>query len=314
MTTKEKVYSILKEREGAFVSGEEIGASAGVSRASVWKAVSSLQGEGFNIEGVSNKGYRLLFSDIFSPMTIGDVGMPYYFHDEIDSTNNEAKRLISKGVKAPFVVIAPMQTGGRGRRGRTFVSPPGGIYLSLVIENSGAFKAENTTTKAALALSETIDSFGFETGIKWVNDVYLRDKKCVGILTEGVMNMEDGTIGEIIIGIGVNFSTRSDEFPPDVRKIATSLYPDGNPKATRCDFTKREITDLVRVLKDDNYVDAYRKKCFVLGKDVDVISVNGTYKAKAIDLDGEAHLVVEKPDGERVVLSSGEVSIRPSSV
>ncbi len=310
MTTKEIVLRLLEANRGCFVSGEELAGRAGVSRAAVWKAVASLTKEGYVIEGVSRKGYRLVTKDIFTRDEISKFlrDIPFYFFDEVDSTNTECKRRLSNGFKAPFVCIARRQSGGRGRRGRSFVSSEGGIYFSIALPANGSFDAELVTTKAVTGIAKAIESLGFEVGIKWVNDLFVNGKKAVGILTEGVVNLEENCISEVIIGIGTNYTTPS--FPEELRDICTSLYPAGDAPLSRSEFCAREIEETIRAVYDDNYLEEYRKRCFVLGKDITVLKMNASIPAKAIDLDERAHLVVRYTDGSVEHLSSGEVSIR----
>ena len=310
MNTKELVYSILSDNIGSFVSGEALASKAGVSRASIWKAVSALQAEGFEIEGVSRKGYRLCEKDIFTERSIAAhlKTIPFYFYEETDSTNTRAKNLIAEGVKTPFVTIAASQNGGRGRRGRSFISSVGGIYFSIALEVNGSLNVESITTAAATGVARAIDSLGFDSSIKWVNDIYINGKKCVGILTEGVINMEDNSISEVIIGIGINYETKS--FPPDIEAIVTSLYPDKNAPLTRSAFLALVINEVLKALKDPLFLSEYKKKCFVIGKEINVITPSGIKEAKAIDLDDKAHLVVRFNDGKVEHLSSGDVTIR----
>ncbi len=309
MRTKERVYQVLSSRNGEFVSGESLASKIGVSRAAIWKAVNALIEEGYNVEGVTRKGYRLLFSDVFSSRSLEALlDIPFYFYEEIDSTNSEAKRLLSSGHKAPFAVIAARQSGGRGRRGRSFVSAEGGVYFSLVLKNEGAMKVEKVTTQAAIGISRAIDSLGFSSSIKWVNDIYVDGRKCVGILTEGVVNLEENMISEVVIGIGTNYTTS--EFPAELKDIVTSLYPDGNPPLSRSAFLALEIKEVMKALMEESYIDEYRSKCLVLSKEINVIKNDVIRPAFALDLDDEAHLIVRYEDGSVEHLSSGDVSIR----
>ena len=234
-----------------------------------------------------------------------------FFHDEISSTNDEARRLVNSGEKPPFAVVAARQSGGKGRRGRSFSSPEGGVYLSIVIHVRDGMNIEHITTAAALGVARTIDSLGFESRIKWVNDIYLNGKKAVGILCEGVVSMEDFSVSDVVIGIGVNYTTK--DFPPELRDIVTSLYPDGKTAMGRAQFAALEIGNVLSSLSDEAYIGEYRKKCFIIGMDVNVITPKGTREARAIDVDDDAHLVVRYSDGSTESLSSGEVTIRPVS-
>lgn len=312
MTTLENVYRMLKEGEGNFISGESLASSLGVSRAAVWKAVSALQEKGYEIETKKHHGYRMTPCDDYNELSLSRLSpIKVFFYDEISSTNDEARRLVNSGEKPPFAVVAARQSGGKGRRGRSFSSPEGGVYLSIVIHVRDGMNIEHITTAAALGVARTIDSLGFESRIKWVNDIYLNGKKAVGILCEGVVSMEDFSVSDVVIGIGVNYTTK--DFPPELRDIVTSLYPDGKPAMGRARFAALEIGNVLSSLSDEAYIDEYRKKCFIIGMDVNVITPKGTREARAIDVDDDAHLVVRYSDGGTESLSSGEVTIRPVS-
>lgn len=310
MTTLENVYRMLKEGEGNFISGESLASSLGVSRAAVWKAISALQEKGYEIETKKHHGYRMTPCDDYNELSLSRLSpVKVFFYDEISSTNDEARRLVNSGEKPPFAVVAARQSGGKGRRGRSFSSPEGGVYLSIVIHVRDGMNIEHITTAAALGVARTIDSLGFESRIKWVNDIYLNGKKAVGILCEGVVSMEDFSVSDVVIGIGVNYTTK--DFPPELRDIVTSLYTDGKPAMGRAQFAALEIGNVLSSLSDEAYIDEYRKKCFIIGMDVNVITPKGTREARAIDVDDDAHLVVRYSDGSTESLSSGEVTIRP---
>ncbi len=310
MTTAEKVYRVLKAEAPGYVSGESLALSLGLSRAAIWKAVSRLCQMGCEIEGQRHHGYRLVSSDDYNELEIRRIFTEkVFFFDELVSTNDEARRLVNAGEKAPFVVIAKKQTGGRGRRGRSFFSPDGGIYLSIVVEVTAETNVESITTAAALGVSNAIDSLGFDTQIKWVNDIYLSGRKVCGILCEGVISLEDYSLSEVVIGIGVNFS--STDFPAEMKDIATSLYREGEEKISKAEFAALEVKEVLSALKDPAYLEKYREKCFILGMPVNVISLKGEREATAIDLDDKAHLVVRYEDGKTEHISSGEVTIRP---
>ena len=202
-----------------------------------------------------------------------------------------------------------MQKGGRGRRGRSFISGKGGTYYSLVVENDNSFNTESVTTRSCLATADSIDSLGFDTKIKWVNDIYLDNKKCVGILTEGVISLEENRVSEVIIGIGVNYKTKT--FPDELKDICTSLYPNGDAPLSRAQFLALQIKNVLSCLNEDDYIKRYREKCFIIGLDINVIRLDSVRKAKCLDVDDNAHLVVQFEDGQIEHLSSGEVTIRP---
>lgn len=308
MTTKDEVYRALLAQKGEYMSGEKLASQLNITRAAVWKAVKALCDEGCTIDAASHRGYRLLHDD-YNQLTLESlISLPVFFHQNLDSTNSEARRLIASGVKAPFVVIAESQSGGRGRRGRSFLSQKGGIYLSLALPADDHANIETLTTRVAVAVSRAIDSLGFESSIKWVNDIYVGGKKVVGILCEAVMSIEDMRVTEVVVGVGVNYETAS--FTEELDPIASSLYPHGNAPLSKARFASLEVENMLKVLEEESYIDEYRKKCFILGQEVNVIRGEETRRATALDVDDNAHLIVRYEDGTVESLSSGEVSVR----
>lgn len=308
MSTKAELYKLLKANSGRFVSGQEIASRLELSRTAVWKAVRALEEEGFEIESARSQGYRLV-SDAYSQLSLScGLDIPVCFYDEIDSTNNEARRLLSQGREAPFVVAAVRQTGGKGRRGRSFSSDEGGIYLSVVVPAGSSDSIETVTTRTAVALCRTIEGAGLKPAIKWVNDIYVDRRKAVGILCEGVVSMEDGRISEVVIGVGVNFDRAV--FPPELENIASSLFPAGSAPVSRTDFACAEVRNILSSLTEENYADEYRRRCFILGQRISVIKPEGEREAEALDVDDRAHLIVRYDDGSVETLSSGEVSTK----
>lgn len=225
--------------------------------------------------------------------------------DEIDSTNRIAKELARDGIKENTVITADYQTLGKGRRGRDFFSPKGtGVYFSLVLRpNLSAQESVLVTIVSALAVANTIrELLKKDAKIKWINDVFIDDKKCAGILTEAIFNGDK--IQSIIVGIGVNVTT--EYFPTEVSKIAGSIGEiDRNLLiASICDKVIKYCKDLPKNAR----IDEYKQLCFVLNNEVKVITNNDEYIAKAIDIDEKGRLIVEK-SGKKVELYTEEVSI-----
>ena len=192
--TKQIVLKLLREHTEEFLSGEAISRQAGVSRAAVWKAVEQLRQEGYGIESVPNRGYRLTrVTARLRPEELAEqfrdcrIGRELLCFDTIDSTNNELKRRAVSGTVDGTVILADQQTGGRGRRGRSFVSPAGkGLYLSAALRPQCPLSEISTLTAwTAVALCDAVESVcGVRPGIKWPNDLVLNRKKLCGILTE----------------------------------------------------------------------------------------------------------------------------------
>ncbi len=229
-------------------------------------------------------------------------------YDTIDSTNLEARRLAKIGTDE-CVIIANSQSAGRGRLGRQFYSPKdSGIYMSFLIKNN--FKDYQTvliTTAASVAVCRAIErALNVYPRIKWVNDLYLNNKKVCGILTEAVNDFKTGNIEYIIVGIGINCNEI--DFPDDIADIAGSIGNNIDRNRLIAEVIK-ELDGLYAMISDKGFIKEYKDKSLVIGKEIK-ISGNTNETAKAIDIDDFGGLVVMTEGGEVKTLSSGEISIR----
>ncbi len=345
MSTKSTILQILSSsKDGAAVSGEELAQQCGVSRAAVWKAVNALREEGFEITGTTNGGYVLDSSDVLTTEAVSSAfnstfpqfaGARIEVFKEIDSTLSQAKRWLSEcgslrtadGELTPAgktynnaVIVAEKQTAGRGRSGRTFVSPAKtGIYLTVIYAPKGGIT---------------------DPAIKWINDIFYNGKKICGILTEGTTNFETGIIEAAVIGIGVNIEDNAEAFGGELSKVAGGLLggtaareggpnteaggtrPTGTPSTrsvTRSQLAAQIAGETLQVLSEpaDQVIAEYKDLSFIIGREVEVHtlidSAQGIYKATAVDIDQNAALVVQLPDGTRRSLISGEVSLKSES-
>lgn len=295
MSVKSDVLRFLLESNGEYISGEAVAEKLGVSRMSVCKAVQSLIADGYEIESSKRIGYRMKCLDVLSEETIRgnlDENIGIYFYKETDSTNNRAKELAIKGERTPFVVVAERQSGGKGRLGRSFSSPKGGLYFSICLSGKDVPDVDLITTSASLAVAKTIESVTErDVGIKWVNDLYLDGKKFTGILTEGIVNLEEGGLDKAVIGIGINYSVPLSSYPEELLSIVTSLYPDGKAPATRAEVIARCVEAVIDI-QNKEYLDEYRKRCFILGKNLFVLRAGDKREAFAKAIDDKGHLVV----------------------
>lgn len=227
--SKEKILEILMASND-YVSGQKLADELGVSRNTIWKHVRSLQQEGYGISSKTNAGYRLDQStDRLSPSEIlrltGMNESQLVYFDEIGSTNNYLKEH-HETLADHTVVLASHQTTGRGRFGRSFYSPEtSGLYFSILYKGEHKPDPEYLTIAAALAVSDVMAGFGLQPMIKWVNDVYLDQRKVSGILTEGEVELESGSMKYLIVGIGLNVNNL--EFPPELRSVAGSMKLSG---------------------------------------------------------------------------------------
>ena len=318
MTIREKALEVLGR--GETVSGEQLAKELGVSRNAVWKVMNRLRQGGYKIDAVTNRGYRLLSApdllceaEISRWLTTKEIGRKLEIHELLDSTNNRAKALAADSAPHGTAVIADSQTGGRGRRGRSFFSPEhSGIYLTVILRpKCTPEQASLLTSMAAVATARAIEKTAeADVKIKWVNDLYLNDRKICGILSEAGMNMETGQLDHVAVGIGVN--TARMEFPPELQEIATSV---GNETGTAPDRNRlaAEILNELEKLYDEQDSAAFlresRRRSNVIGRDITVIEGDKRYPARAVDIDSRGRLIIETPEG-RTRLNYGEVSLK----
>ncbi len=332
MTTKEIIIVELAEHFNEEVNGEKLASLCKVSRAAVWKAVNSLRKEGCKISGTQNSGYKLTSScDYYSSDLINyfvSKNFPQHknytieFFNQIDSTNLYAKQYISSAKNnLPALIVSQSQTKGKGRLGRTFISPKNtGIYMSIIYSPKEKItEPAKITAFSAVAVRRAIKKvFDLNLSIKWINDLYFNEKKVCGILTEGTANFETGTIDNAIIGIGINL-IENKALKNDLSKIAGALFE------KKCDlsFPRAKLTaqifgEVLNILEEinstasKNIIEEYKSLSFLQGKTVEVhpvIDGEKSYKAKVLDIDENASLVVETKNGEIKKLISGEVTL-----
>ena len=318
MKTKDKVFEILLDNIGNSVSGEEIAKKLGVSRNSVWSAVTSLKRDGYKISSVTNIGYTFSNdNDIFTDKSIQkylEREHKIIIFDEVNSTNSVAKEM-AYHEKEGTVVIAKRQLCGRGRMGRTFSSnSENGLYMSIILKPHDATQSTNITILCATAVYEAIlEVCGKESRIKWVNDIFLNNKKICGILTEGAINIENGMLDYAICGIGVNLSLPNGGFDESLKYIAGSIYEKEIPcgyKAKLCAAIINKFFKYYYRISEKEYMKIYREKSNIIGEEVSVSFGKEIIEGKAIDIDEDAKLVVKTKDGEILRFSSGEARVR----
>lgn len=322
MTTKDKLLGLFEENKGIYFSGEEIAKKLCVSRAAVWKAVKSLRDEGYVIDAVTNKGYCLsVNTDILSIQ-----GIQKYLNEEynnldinvmpvIGSTNDLVREKANEGYDEGYIAIANEQTKGRGRYGRKFFSPSGtGLYMSLLLrpKNYSASEAVKVTMIAAVAMCEAIEEVSDEKAeIKWVNDIFIKGKKVCGILTEASYGLENGVLDYAVVGVGINVYRPEGGFPEEIEHTAGSIF-NNTQDDLKNHLSASFINNFMRyyILQNDEFVEEYRKRSFVVGKKVIVIMGDNKREALVKGVDDECRLIVEYDDGEIESLSYGEISIK----
>lgn len=311
---RNKILNMLKNTE-SYISGEEMSRELGITRAAVWKHIKHLKNEGYNILSVTNKGYcfrgkadNISTEDIKRNLTTEYIARNIHYVSAIDSTNNEAKRC--SYMPDGTLIIADVQTEGKGRLGREWQSPHGtGIWMSILLKpETDPYKVSQITLIAGIAVCRAI---GSSAKIKWPNDVVMNSKKLCGILTE--MSAQTDRIDYVICGIGINVNTT--KFPEELAEKATSLFEETKIQHNREEIAARvlnEFENLYNIFKEQGFgliLEEYRRLCITIDKDVQLIYNRKTVTGKAVDVDESGALIVETADG-KISVTSGEVSVR----
>lgn len=308
MKSHQLVYQILA-RENDYVSGEKIGEELNLSRTSIWKAIQRLQQEGLVIDSIKNRGYKLIQGDLILPDLIQEkTNLIVHYKPETKSTQTDAKEGIEAGNKGNTLYLSTCQTAGRGRFQRPYYSPSqGGIYMSLHIQpNLHYEKLPSYTLLVAAAVYKAIKNLTMiEVDIKWVNDIYFKNKKIAGILTEAMTSVETGLVTDVIIGLGINFAI--EDFPEDLKEKAGSLFMPPAP-ITRNELIS-EIWRCFYQTAPEELLYLYKEHSLVLGREVSFIQDQTKKKGVAKDISDKGQLLIQLDDQTEIWLNSGEISL-----
>lgn len=321
---KNKVLKILKDSGNDFISGEKISEDLGVSRAAIWKYINAIKEDGYEIEAISRKGYRIIsapdiltFEEIKDFLNTQQIGKNIIYCDSIGSTNSKAKELAEAGKEHGTVVISEEQTSGRGRLGRNWVSPKyKGIWMSIILRpNIITENIAQITLLGAAAVQQAIMEMGIKTGIKWPNDIVLNSKKVCGILTE--MSGEIDHINYIVMGIGINVNLEEEDVPLELKDMATSLKLQSGIHVNRkvllanvLNIFEELYNDFVQSGNIKEIIEICRKNSILIGKEIQLIYKGKETTAKALDISDDGELVIKNQQGIVEYIVSGEVSIR----
>ncbi len=322
MDGKTKILSMLSGSEGS-ISGQTLCESLHVSRTAVWKAINQLRDEGYEIESAPGRGYRIASRpDTVSPREIQSrlhtkwAAQTVYFYESIGSTNNEAQRLFESGAPAGTLVVAETQNEGKGRRGRSWVTPAGSaIAMSLLLKpDIPPRRAPMLTLVMGMAVASACQkTCGVSFGIKWPNDVVFDGKKICGILTE--MSCEVDYINDVVIGVGIN--TGVDEFPPELANKAISMHEITGTRPSRAaliDLCMEEFERYYEIfLKTGDF--SFLKQEYndiLLGKNekVRIQSPSGEWEGILMGINDMGELMVRRQDGNMEAVYAGEVSVK----
>lgn len=318
----ELLRRILEECEGKFVSGQDIGRRMGMSRAAVWKQVQALRRRGFGIEGARGAGYRLLGrpdvidrQELLSRLSPGDFRNDFRFLPVTDSTNARAAELAGGGAPHGTVVCADAQTGGRGRMGRSWASPPGvNLYVSLLLRPPvDPVCAPRLTLVAAVALAEAVEACsGLRASLKWPNDLYLGGRKAAGILAE--MASDPDRLRHVVIGVGLNVNAEAADFPEEIRGKATSMKILAGRAFRRVEVLARFLESFSAcygVFLEGGFAalrPGWARRDVLAGKDILLRRHEEEARGKALGVDEDGMLVFRRDGSARAEkVASGEI-------
>jgi BirA family transcriptional regulator, biotin operon repressor / biotin---[acetyl-CoA-carboxylase] ligase len=318
---KDEVLKLLRNSRSGHVSGAFLAAEMGVSRTAVWKHIKTLEREGYEIKAVPSKGYSLTSSpdvivagEVKQGLGTKTIGKEILHYTEVASTNTLAMDLAQKGAVDGTVVIAETQTGGKGRLGRSWTSPLGNLYVSVVLRPVVPIsKAPLITLMGAVAVASGVRRHcGVPAGIKWPNDILLSGKKVSGLLTE--MSAEPDRIRHVVLGIGVNVNMDSSELQPDVRKMSTTLAAAVGKSVDRTALLRTLLAELDlwyhRFLKGNAEVlTAWKELNVTLGHRVAVSGGGAKLEGLARGVDAEGRLILKLDDGTLRQVAAGDVTI-----
>lgn len=317
----ESIVRLLQEKKPDFVSGEEIAHTAGVSRAAVWKKINLLRKKGYIIKGSPALGYRLTESPDLSIEEIknslsGHIGREIFFFECISSTNTAAMELASNGAAEGTVIMADAQTTGKGRLGRTWLSPAGqNLYISIILKPLIAPRdATMLTLMSAVACTSVIKNItSVPVSIKWPNDIMVSQRKLGGILTE--IKADIDRILYAVVGIGININLEIDALPDNIRPIATSIKHETGSVQPRTPFVIEILKEMERwynillTAGKAPVIHEWLKLSSTIGRTVKVTAGNNIFKGLAESIDDDGMLMLRMTDNSLQRISAGDVTI-----
>ncbi|MGY8654353.1 MAG: biotin--[acetyl-CoA-carboxylase] ligase [Verrucomicrobiia bacterium] len=324
MSVDAKILTAMREAGDGAVAGTELSQQLGISRAAIWARIEELRTLGYEITASPHQGYRLLNTpdvlhgdDLVSRVgSVNAIGRDIRVFRETESTSDIIEKLARDGVAEGAVVFAESQTRGRGRLGRKWMSPPDkGLWFSILLRPNCAPQAVTQLTIAvSVSLVRAIQSeTGIRADIKWPNDILIGGKKVAGILTE--LSAEVDTVKHVVIGIGMDVNLAADEFPPELREIATSLaITKGGPidrPALAAAILKELDADYARIKAGQFKAvsEEWVKRCSTLGQNVAILTGSDRRFGRAESIDADGALLLRTEHGHLERITGGDVSL-----
>lgn len=320
MFMEDKILTELKNAED-YISGEALSSALNVSRAAIWKHIKNLKTKGYLIEGISNKGYKLISSpdlidknELLSLLKTSIIGKNIIYFDDIDSTNLKGKELAQNHIEDGSLIISEKQNLGNGRFNRKWVSPKGGLWFSLVLRpNLPPTEAPKITQIAAASVYKALSDFDIDTTIKWPNDIYINDKKLCGILSEMKCDMD--RVHYLILGIGINVNIDDKDFDESVKPIATSLKIQFNKLFNRNELLAEFLnhfevlySKFITNLDLSETISICRDHSNIFGKKAKLITYNNEEIVTCVSLSDTGDLIIIDSLGNEKAVLTGEIS------
>lgn len=318
---KDKILEMLKNTD-SYISGEEMSRKLGISRAAIWKHINGLKKDGYNIDSQNNLGYKIINSpdtlnsyELKTLLNTALIGKNIIHFDTTDSTNIQAKKIANETNTNGTILVAEEQTLGRGRLGRQWISPKHkGIWMSVILTPEILpSEAHKISIIAAAAVQISLTNLGISSLIKWPNDILINNKKVCGILTE--MSAELNKINYVVVGIGINVNSDQDDFPEELKNIATSIKIELKKTINRKELFADIIDNFEKLYLDfienksiEKSISIVRDFSILKNQIVVINNIKDSIKAKVLDIDDEGYLIVEH-NNEIIRVFSGEVSL-----
>jgi BirA family transcriptional regulator, biotin operon repressor / biotin---[acetyl-CoA-carboxylase] ligase len=324
MSTRQQLLIYLKQGKGTWVSGEFLARKMAVSRSAVWKHIGSLKDDGYIIESSRKKGYLLrqtsdllLANEIREGLNTNVFGKgEIIYFTETDSTNARAKYLAGEGAPEGTVVVAEKQTRGRGRRGRSWFSPPGeGIYTSVILRPPiPPNEAPGLTLLASVALAEALHAITLlNVNIKWPNDILIKGRKVAGILTE--ISTEMDRIDYVVIGVGVNVNMPRKGLPPDIAHSATSVLMETGKAFPRIVLLRAFLEwleiyyETLKTKGFDPILKRWKHLADIIGRRISIDLMGSVHVGKVLDVDKDGFLILRDRKGPIERIISGDITL-----
>jgi BirA family biotin operon repressor/biotin-[acetyl-CoA-carboxylase] ligase len=323
---KNEILKVLNENKGEYVTSEDLSSRLGLSTTCIWDEIQFLKEQGYVIEISDQQGYRLIKSpnrlypyEIQKDLSTSYMGREIHYFKEVDSTNDVAKELAREGAPEGTMVIAERQSEGKARRGKQWLSPEGGVWMSMILHPQvSPSQAPLLTLVTGVAVAQTIyNEFKIDVGIKWPNDILIGDKKVCGILTEA--NSDSGKLDYVVVGIGIDLNVDLDQFPPALREGATSLKNELNREIEGADLVQKILKDFEELYEEfkqgkfPKILAEWRRMSKTIGRKVKVRKTGRVVYGEAVGINRDGVLILEQEDGTLRKVLSGECIHLPNA-